>query len=135
ADPDQELVHGVHVGPLAGAEADVVEADPELREALVAPAVLRSDDADRRPPAHAVEHAVHLEDGSQAEEAEHLLVEGQAGVERADRQHDVGDAVHFHGPTGWHVAPATSRPTSDDLEIEGAYFANQPEVPLVAGDD
>src|SRR5438874_11272982 len=25
--------------------------------------------------------------------------------------------------------------TSDDLEIEGAYFADQPEVPLVAGDD
>src|SRR5437016_33457 len=63
ADPDQELVHRVHVGPLAGAEADVVEADAKLREALVAPTVLRLDDADRRPSAHAVEHAVHLEDG------------------------------------------------------------------------
>src|SRR5436189_1778253 len=30
---------------------------------------------------------------------------------------------------------AASRPTSDDLEIEGAYSADQPEVPLVAGDD
>src|SRR5256885_15481550 len=84
ADPDQELVHGVHVGPLAGAEADVMEADAELREALVAPTVLRLDDADRRPPAHAVEDAVRLEDGRQAEEAEHLLVEGQASLELAD---------------------------------------------------
>src|SRR5438093_11854627 len=25
--------------------------------------------------------------------------------------------------------------TSDDLETEGAYFADQPAVPLVAGDD
>ena len=78
----------------------MVEADAKLREALVAPAVLRLDDADRRPSAHAVEHAVHLEDGLQAEEVEHPLVEGQAGVEVADREHDVGDAVHFHAPTG-----------------------------------
>ena len=41
ADPDQELVHGVHVGALAGAEADVVEPDAELRGALVAPGDVR----------------------------------------------------------------------------------------------
>jgi hypothetical protein len=106
-DPEQELVHGVHVGPLAGAEADVVEADAELREALVAPAVLRLDDADRRPPAHAVEHAVRLEDGSQAEEAEHLLVEGQAGAEVADgiRMTWKGIRMCFRGnagPMAWY---------------------------------
>ena|SRR3989442_1354433 len=52
-DAHEEVVHGVHIGALAGAEAHVVEPDAELLEALVTPGVLGADDADGRPPAPA----------------------------------------------------------------------------------
>src|SRR5437867_8381236 len=89
----EELVYGVDVGPLAGAEADVMQADPRLDEALAPVALLRLHDPDRRAPADAVEHAVRLDDRPETEEAEQLLVEGQAGVEVAHGEHHVRDAV------------------------------------------
>src|SRR3989442_10054883 len=92
ADPDQELVHRVDVGPLAGAEAEVVEADAELREALVAPAVLRLDDADRRPPAPArrarpplLARIIHEPDGPH--EIARLVAAFKAGAVRASSTH------------------------------------------------
>src|SRR5439155_27369983 len=90
----------------------VVEPGAELHEALVTPAVPGLDAADRRPPAHAVEEAVGLEDGPEAEEAEQLRVKGQAGVEVAYGEHDVGDAVDFEASRPGHGATATFRDTS-----------------------
>src|SRR5262245_51160381 len=123
---DEESMERIDVGPLARPEADVVEPDAELGEALVPVAVLRPDDAEGGAAADAVEHPVRVDDGAEAEEAEQALVERKARVEVADGEEDVRDAVDLHGrlikragwleqwwwPSGWRPASVRSAASS-----------------------
>ena len=92
-------MHGVDVRALPYPKADVVQPNPELDEALALVALFGPHDADRRPPTDTVKPPILLDDRAHPQEREELLIERQAGVEPADRQHDVSDAVHFHGLT------------------------------------
>jgi len=91
-DAHEEVVHGVHIGALAGAEAHVVEPDAELLEALVTPGVLGADDADGRPPAPArrvrpplLARIIHEPDGPH--EIARLVAAFKAGAVRASSTH------------------------------------------------
>jgi hypothetical protein len=91
-----ELVTGVDIATLASAEAEVMQADALLDEALAAMFRRRGGNADRRAPADAVQVALELHHRLQAEEIEQRLVEGEAGVVVADGQEDVCDTVDLH---------------------------------------
>ena len=71
----REVVHRIDVGPLACPEAEVVQADTSLHEALAAYAASRRRDAERGATADAVEELVDVEHRLQAEERQQLAVE------------------------------------------------------------
>jgi hypothetical protein len=73
-----------------------MEADSGTVEALAAMGLVGAHDADGGAATDAIEVAVGVEDGLQSEGRQQALVEGQAGVVVADRQHDVGNAVDLH---------------------------------------
>jgi hypothetical protein len=98
ADAHQELVQPVDVGALARAEAEMMETDAELREALAPERVLALHDADGGASADAVQHAVRVDHRVEAEERQQLRVEGPAGREVAHREERVRDAVDLHDP-------------------------------------
>ena len=75
------------------AEADVVQPDARLDEPLAAMGVVGLGDADRRPAADAVEHAVHVDHRAEPEKLEHWMYNAYdndniPAVERMLAEHD-----------------------------------------------
>ena len=99
AEPRDQLVAAIHVLARARAEADVVQADPALVEAVGAVGRVRRAQAEGGATAHAVVEAVPVEDRLQPEGREQLAVEGARPGEVRDRDEGVGDPVDLdvHG--------------------------------------
>src|SRR6266481_5707132 len=92
----QEAVQLVNVGALAGAKAQMVQADAILLERSTGVLGRRRVDPDRRAPADAVITCLGIDDGLQPEKRQQLAVELTGAFEIRRGQKNMRDAVDFH---------------------------------------
>src|SRR5262245_16137880 len=88
----------VDIGTLAGAEAEMMQADALLFEGRALMFRGRRADTDRRAPADAIECRLGVDHRLHAEERQEPAIELARARVICGCQEDVRDAVDFHGP-------------------------------------
>src|SRR5262245_42822929 len=130
ADLAGEGVRGVDVLAGARAEADVVEPDAALVEALAGVLRRGGAQAEGRPPADAVVEALRVEDRLHAEEGQELRVEVPGAGEVARGDEEVRDRVDLHVADGNAVEPRAQVLRREALAVPG--LAGQQVAALLA---
>jgi hypothetical protein len=97
----------IHIRPLSGAKADVVEPDPALIKALALLPRTRTAQTEGRAATDAVKESLSVQDGLHAEKREQLRIEGPGAREITSGNEGMRDAVDFHG-----MSPLLSFPLS-----------------------